>query len=113
MTPDLMPISKHNAKRYPDNWKDMVLAVRSRSGNRCEGSPAYPDCSAHNGREHPVTGSKVVLTAAHLEHDDLETQDISRLRYWCQRCHLTYDAKHHAKTAARTRRERHAMGELF
>jgi hypothetical protein len=56
---------------------------------------------------------RIVLTVAHLEHDELETQDISRLRAWCQKCHLTYDAKHHAKNAAQTRHKRKAIGELF
>jgi hypothetical protein len=108
-----MPIKPESAKRYPKHWKFMVAAVRARAGNRCEGSPAYPDCRAHNGKPHPVTGSKVVLTTAHLEHDDLETQDLDRLRYWCQRCHLTYDAKHHAKNARATRRARKAMADLL
>lgn len=91
----------------------MVAAVRERSGNCCEGSPAYPDCRARNGGPHPVTGSRVVLTTAHLVHDDLENTDINALRYWCQRCHLTYDAKHHAQSAYHTRRSRKADGDLF
>ena len=57
--------------------------------------------------------SRVVLTTAHLDHDELDTQDISRLRAWCQRCHLTYDAKHHAQNARKTRHSRKALGELF
>ena len=40
---------------------------------------------------HPVTGSKVVLTIAHLDHTP-ENCDDENLRAWCQRCHLTYDA---------------------
>lgn len=37
---------------------------------------------------------KVVLTIAHLDHDE-ENHDVelSRLRAWCQYCHLNYDAK--------------------
>lgn len=108
-----LPVSKHNAARYPDNWKEIVAAVRGRSGDVCEGSPAYPDCRAVNHQPHPVTGSMVVLTTAHLAHDDLETQDISKLRHWCQRCHLTYDAEQHARNARETRRNRKAIGELF
>lgn len=108
-----MPIRPEAQKRYPKHWKFMVAAVRARAGNRCEGSPAYSDCRAANGKPHPITGSKVVLTTAHLEHDELETEDLSRLRYWCQRCHLTYDAKHHAMNARKTRKNRKAMGELW
>jgi hypothetical protein len=33
--------------------------------------------------------------------------------HWCQRCHLTYDAKHHARNAAETNRAKKAVGDLF
>lgn len=74
-------------------------------GGRCEGSPAYPDCRAEHGRPHPVTGSKVVLTVAHLDHNT-DHNEPSNLRAMCQRCHLTYDAAYHAANAAMTRRLR-------
>ena len=61
-----MPISAENRARYPRDWKAIVSRIRDRSGNRCEGSPAYPDCRADNGEPHPITGSRVVLTVAHL-----------------------------------------------
>ena len=129
-----MPISKANAARYPSNWKQLRAAVLERAGNCCEGSPAYPECRVPNGwLRNNTTGETtddgmlaeaweladgdsvtlIVLTIAHLEHDDLETQDINRLRAWCQKCHLTYDAKHHAQNAAQTRHKRKAIGELF
>ena len=98
-----MPIRPENKDRYPDDWKEIVERVRERSGNRCEGSPAYPACRAENGKAHPVTGSRVVLTTAHLDHIP-ENCDLSNLRHWCQRCHLTYDAKHHAQTRYMTSR---------
>ena len=98
-----MPIKPENAKRYPADWKEIVAQVRERSDNRCEGSPAYPDCRAHNGELHPITGSRVVLTTGHLDHTP-ENCDLDNLRHWCQRCHLTYDAKHHAQSAYMTRR---------
>jgi hypothetical protein len=53
-----------------------------------------------------------VLTAAHLDHTP-EHCDLDNLRHWCQRCHLTYDAQHHAQTARETRRARLAIGDLF
>jgi 5-methylcytosine-specific restriction endonuclease McrA len=40
--------------------------------------------------QHPVTGSWVVLTVAHLDHQP-ENVDPNNLRAWCQRCHNTYD----------------------
>ena len=108
-TPDLlilMPISPENAKRYPANWQEIVELVRERSGDCCEGSPAYMDCRAANGKPHPITGSQVVLTTGHLDHmpENCSIEDLSNLKHWCQRCHLTYDAKHHAQTAYMTRR---------
>jgi len=103
-----MPISKENQKRYPANWKEIVERIRERSGNRCEGSPRYPDCRVANYEPHPVTGSKVVLTVGHLDHTP-ENCDDENLRHWCQRCHLTYDAKHHAQSAYQTRRNGKAI----
>lgn len=100
-----MPIKPENRARYPANWKQIVAQVRERSGNRCEGTPAFPECRAANGEPHPETGSKVVLTTAHLDHVP-ENCDLSNLRHLCQRCHLTYDAQHHAQTAYATRRVR-------
>jgi hypothetical protein len=107
-----MPIKKENLARYPRNWREIVEEIRERSGNRCEGSPAFPDCRAPNGKPHPVTGSIVVLTTGHLDHTP-ENVDRENLRHWCQRCHLVYDAKHHAQTAYQTRREGKAVAELF
>ena len=108
-----MPIKPENAKRYPHNWKDIRAAVLQRAGNRCEGSPMFPDCRAKNGEPHPVTGSMVVCTTAHIDHDDLETTDINRLLFLCNRCHLTMDAKQHAQNARITRHKRKAMRDLF
>jgi len=91
---------------YPDNWdaiSDHIRFVRAKG--YCEGSPAYPHCQARHGEPHPVTGSHVILTCAHLDHDPTNN-DPANLRAWCQRCHLTYDAKHHAANAALTRRRK-------
>jgi hypothetical protein len=89
-----MPIKPENRKRYPANWSSEVRpAILSRAVNRCEGSPVYPDCRAENHQPHPVTGSPVVLTIAHLDHKP-ENCDPRNLRAWCQRCHNTYDLAH-------------------
>lgn len=93
---------------YPLNWADLRRAVLIRANNKCEGSPAYPDCRASNGLPHPVTGSRVVLTIAHLyADDDTRTMtDITRLKAMCNRCHLTFDAALHRRNAAETRRRK-------
>lgn len=98
-----MPIRPENKKLYPLCWPEIRLAVRERSNNYCEGSPAYPHCRARNANRHPVTKSIVCLTVAHLDHNPAnndgyeETCKIlpksgSNLRHMCQRCHNTYDA---------------------
>jgi len=107
-----VPITPENAALYPPDWKAISLQVRQEAGWRCEGSPRYPDCRAENGRPHPVTGSTVVLTVGHLDHDPANCERLN-LKAWCQRCHLTYDAGHHARTAASTRRAARQNGELF
>ena len=100
-----MPISQANKALYPANWKDVVAEIKVRAENRCEGSPAYPTCRAENGQPHPVTGSRVVLTTAHLDHMPANC-DAANLRAWCQRCHNTYDAGHRAANRAKTAQAR-------
>jgi hypothetical protein len=108
-----MPLRPGRAALYPPNWKELRKLVLERAGNRCEGSPGhYPDCRAENYQPHPVTGSKVVLTIAHLDHDETG-DDPARLRAMCQRCHLTYDAQHHAKNARQTRHRKAGQNDLF
>jgi hypothetical protein len=86
-----MPIRDENKARYPKDWPQISKRVREKAGNRCEGSPAFPYCRAANGEPHPDTGSRVVLTVAHLDHQPENCAD-ENLRAWCQRCHNTYDA---------------------
>lgn len=111
-----MPIRPEEKARYPKNWKAVSLEVRAAAGWRCEGSPAYPDCRAVNAEPHPVTGSKVVLTVAHLNHqpeDCGEPGNRPNLKAWCQRCHLTYDAPVHAMNAAITRAANRGQPDMF
>lgn len=107
-----MPIRPENRARYPKDWVAIVAMVAERSGDRCEGSPAFPDCRAANREPHPETGSRVVLTTGHLDHTP-ENCDLQNLRHWCQRCHLVYDAAHHAQTAYRTRKAAAQTADLF
>lgn len=99
------------ADRYPSNWKEISLHIRKRSGGKCEW------CGAENYKPHPITGSKVVLTVAHLgvdkpgqpgsgdKHDKMDCRD-ENLKALCQRCHLNYDRDEHKANAAKTRREK-------
>lgn len=98
-----MPIRAENRSRYPADWKAVRAAILLRAGDACEGSPAWPDCRARNGAPHPVTGSRVVLTIAHLDHTP-ENCDPANLRAWCQRCHNVYDAPMRAAGRAARRK---------
>ena len=102
-----MPIRPENRARYPKDWKRISLEVRMAANWMREGSPAYPDCRAHNGEPHPVTGSKVVLTVAHLDHVP-ENCGANNLKAMCQRCHNTYDMP--MRRAGIAQRARDALG---
>jgi 5-methylcytosine-specific restriction endonuclease McrA len=93
-----MPILPENKARYPKEWPLISLTVRELAGWRCEW------CAAEQGKPHPISGSKVVLTVAHLDHTPENCADPDNLKALCQRCHLRYDREHHAKTR-RARRE--------
>ncbi len=55
-----------------------------RAGMRCEW------CAAHNHKPHPLTGSRVVLTVAHIDHNPANNA-APNLAAICQRCHNTHD----------------------
>ena len=83
-----MPIDK---KRYHKKWSLISRLIRfQRAGNRCEW------CGAVNYAPHPVTGSKVILSVAHLDRDRRHNQ-FANLAALCQRCHLNYDRRAHIR----------------
>ena len=88
-----MPIRPENKARYPKDWKQISLRIRhSRARWRCEFvDDSGQRCTAVEGQPHPVTGSRVVLTVAHLDHQP-ENCDPDNLMAMCQRCHNAYDA---------------------
>lgn len=122
-----MPITPENKKRYPKDWKQIRAEVLDRAGNACEGSPDFPDCrienySYRNKQTGEVTSdpatieiwelvdghkvSRIVLTIGHLDHtpeNNGEPGNRPNLKAWCQRCHLNYDADHHAYNSRETR----------
>lgn len=110
-------------KRYPANWRDLSREIRIlRAGGRCEFARAdLPPCSAVDGRPHPVTGSLVVLTVAHLWRGPcaahhaagIKCDNPAHLAALCQRCHLGYDRSEHVRKRAASRRAARATGDLF
>ncbi len=105
-----MPIRPENKARYPKDWKAISERIRFvRAESRCECSGECGDdhsseagnvtygkrpverCTAINYQEHPITGSRVILTVAHLNHE-VENCDDNNLKAMCQRCHNKMDA---------------------
>src|SRR3990167_5205081 len=130
-----MPMDR---SKYPANWKEISLHIRERDGWKCKW------CGLHNGavgyREENgkfiklynsaddvdmqaevlelIDGVKIitiVLTVAHINHDVSDNSD-SNLVALCQKCHLSHDAKIHAKHSMETRLKRKEelyCGRLF
>lgn len=95
--PHLAPIVRHT--REPWRW-----------------SPAEPRASAdvESGEhefEHVRGAVTVVLTVAHLDHNEA-SDDETRLRAMCNRCHLRYDAEDNARRRRENARAKRAAGEL-
>jgi len=65
---------------------------------------------AVNSEPHPETGSRVVLTVAHMDHDRTNN-DPANLRALCQRCHLDWDRDHHLRNRRRTMWEKKLGGQ--
>jgi 5-methylcytosine-specific restriction endonuclease McrA len=138
----MMPIKPENRARYPANWKQIRAAILARAGDQCENCKTFngtricrgagndidtymtdeaevfdADTGEYLGRKrmsdyHVGKMVDIVLTIAHLDHTP-ENCDPANLRAWCQRCHLKYDAAHHAINARETRRSRRAIGDFF
>lgn len=98
--------------RYPKNWNEISLRIRVRAESQCECvgecGTYHERCTASNYGLHPITGSKVILTVAHLghttgdKHDKMDVRD-ENLKAMCQRCHLLFDLDEHIENARRTR----------
>jgi hypothetical protein len=103
----------------PPYWRSLSLRLRSeRAAWRCEW------CGAEQGKPNPATGSRVVLTVAHLglpkpdgtpgnKYDVMDCRE-DNLAVLCQRCHLNFDRADIIRTQRRHRRERQvAAGQLY
>jgi hypothetical protein len=109
----MSPIRPENRDRYPADWtatSERIRFTRARGRCECDGRCGRPiqhldpsdRCVNVHGQPAYGTGSKVVLTTAHLDHIP-EHCDDANLMAMCQGCHLHYDREHHAKTRAATR----------
>lgn len=112
-----------NYDKYPPNWKsEIVPRILKRAGNKCEKCGLVNHTLVKSGKLYTrqtggykyrtlwfahegdfiraksllcmIKNVYVVLTVAHLDHDETN-HDVKdeRLRAWCQKCHLEYDAK--------------------
>lgn len=106
--------------KYPKDWRAISKRIRERSGGQCEcegecglhrTNPGPRRCQERNGQPAQWARGKVVLTVAHLNHEPMDCRD-ENLKALCQRCHLRYDADHHRRNAAATRRRKLNNGEL-
>jgi 5-methylcytosine-specific restriction endonuclease McrA len=103
------PIRPEMAHRYGEAWAVLALALKFCADYRCEcdgrcGRPpehldVHGRCRNRQGEAAHGTGSKVVLTIAHLDHEPSHNER-SNLMVACQGCHLHYDRAHHAQTRA-------------
>ncbi len=81
-----MPI---DYKIYHPKWKLISRLIRfKRAQNKCEW------CGAENYQPHPLTGSKVILTVAHIDRNK-DNNRFNNLAALCQRCHLNHDKEQH------------------
>lgn len=102
-----MPIRPENKTRYPKDWKKISQRIRfERAGNKCE------NCGAENYKSHPITGSKVILTVAHLNHRPEDCWD-ENLKALCQKCHNGLDAPMRRRGIFERRRALCADHDMF
>lgn len=109
-----MPIRPENVNLYPPEWPAIswvIRWIRALGWCECRGEcdrshhhldPVLGRCRNINYQPAFLSGSKVVLTVAHLDHDPTNCHP-ANLRAFCQGCHLSYDHDHHADTRRRTR----------
>lgn len=95
----------HKPEKYHPQWKDISRQIKEQAEWKCEGTTRFPNCEAKHGEEHPETGSKVILTVAHMDHTTTN-DDPSNLRALCQRCHLDWDRADNAVKAEKTRKKK-------
>ena len=97
-----MPIKEERRYWYPSDWKVRSKFVRFyRAKQKCEW------CGAENYKPHPVTGSKVVLTTAHIYNGIERPHQLLNLAALCQKCHLGYDMKDRVRNRKKNKNQLH------
>ena len=91
---------------YPKNWKKIRKEILERAENKCE------LCGAENGKPHWKTGSKVVLTIAHLDQNR-ENNAKYNLRALCQRCHNIIDLPYRIKRRGEKKMIKFKLGTVL
>ena len=135
-----MPIRHELRPLYPPDWKELSRRVRfDRAKGLCEVcgrphaklirclpdgrwfDPAQQTWRDRRGRRArwpdllaliPARTTRVVLAAAHLDHDPSHNR-WRNLKSLCQRCHLLHDQPYHRAQRWITYRRRYATGDLF
>jgi hypothetical protein len=135
-----MPIRSELRSLYPAHWRELSRHVRfERAGGRCQGCRrphmqevrCLPDGrwfddetrTWRDQRGRPARwpnlleaprrrSTRVVLAAAHLDHDPSNNRLVN-LKSLCQRCHMLHDRPHHLTQRRITYRRRYALGDLF
>lgn len=103
-----MPIRPENYDRYPDDWAIRSVFVRFiRARGKCE------FCQAEHLHPHPITGSRVILTTAHLYNKQPEAASLLNLKALCQRCHLNLDKDDHKLARAANARAASPQIDLY
>ena len=106
-----MPIRPENRDRYPADWPELSDRIKfERAGGRCEcsGECGRPydhldvdkRCRNRHNQQAYVTGSRVVLTTAHLNHQPEDCRE-ENLKAMCQGCHLRRRGRVHPRAALR------------
>lgn len=136
-----MPIRPEHRYFYPIDWPQLSAVIRfRRAGGRCEGCGrphltrvvclsdgrwwdtkigSWRDGRGRRVRGRPaidllseVRTTRVVLAAAHRNHDTSDNSD-ANLAALCQRCHMLHDRDEHQRRRWFTLFRRKAMGDLF
>ena len=91
-----MPMDK---SRYPKNWKDIAMNVKTVSGWKCM------ECGMQCRKPgEPFDTHRRTLTVHHINHipEDCREENLIAL---CASCHLKTDAKFHAENRKKRRKE--------